>query len=80
MGEFMKGVQMSIRAKSVCLASLVVVFLSMSMSLSAGTLARLSPLQMIVPITAILSMSCTVLYVAPNYKLWKYGVNILYNV
>ena len=29
---------MSIRAKSVCLVSLVVVFLSMSMFLSAGTL------------------------------------------
>jgi hypothetical protein len=38
MGEIMKGVRMNIRAKSVCLVSLVVVFLSMSMFLSAGTL------------------------------------------
>jgi hypothetical protein len=38
MGAIMKGVRMSIRAKSVCLVSLVVVFLSMSMFLSAGTL------------------------------------------
>jgi len=36
MGEIMKGVRMSIRAKSVCLVSLAVVFLSMSMFLSAS--------------------------------------------
>jgi quercetin dioxygenase-like cupin family protein len=36
MGEIMKGVRMSIRAKSVCLVSLVVVFLLMSMFLSAS--------------------------------------------
>ena len=38
MGEIMKGVRMNIRAKSVCLVSLAVVILSMSMFLSAGTL------------------------------------------
>jgi quercetin dioxygenase-like cupin family protein len=36
MGEIMKGVRMSNRAKSVCLVSLVAVFLSISMFLSAS--------------------------------------------